>query len=368
MSELGLSSTSSTPSSSTAIYDLGAKIYGSDNDEQERNAPCISSCLNRLKLFRSSNATKGDDVHNKSDDDKSKDYSSDTESIVSNSLINLAPKDWPYRPIYIKAASDTICEELIHLGIPIEFETSLFKGKILIRVRNIQKHTDLKSESSSSRKEQFHCEDYFKNRKRTRQYTIQGEFKEPMKMSDIYIGDFYKKPLGLVPPPRIEKVLKSSFNRIAPGLIMNLSSDEPMVVVLMAGTMKTMSINKPGDEPDIMQYDQPEDTKLIKGDLEIKGKDFSHGFQTHEQRKRILSLPEHASRFTYQPGHIYTFTNYDDIFDLSTYSMKVPVLKKVSLGKILNAQPTTIRASTMDGRSLFNFNVFHESIYESTKQ
>ena len=136
----------------------------------------------------------------------------------------------------------------------------------------------------------------------------------------------------MVPPSGVERILRSVFQRMAPGLVMELSSDEPKVCVMMAGNVKAMSVNRRGDEPDIMQFEEEEEnTKLIRGrDLRIGGKDFSNGgFETKEQRKKILSKPQHASKFTFEPGIVYTFTNYDDVFDLSTFSMKIPIIGKV---------------------------------------
>ena len=101
----------------------------------------------------------------------------------ANTVKNFPPKNsWPYLPIYIKAASDTKCYGLtdnsVPIGVPVDFETSLFKGKILIRVRNIPKQTTSAgvrgSKTSSGGKNQFYFEDYFKNRKRMRQYIIQA--------------------------------------------------------------------------------------------------------------------------------------------------------------------------------------------------
>ena len=307
-------------------------------------------------------------------------------------------EEWPNRPIYIQPAEDTECftctssldgyeYELssVPIGVPVQFESSLFKGKILIRVRNVpicsdnhrHQHDDhcnddqfqsnptitTKEEHKEQKQQKFHCEEYFKGKKRMRQYVIQGQFKEEVSMSDVYMGDYYNKPLGLVPPPVIEKILKAAFRRLQPGLIMDLTSEKPKVVVLMAGAVKSMSIDTPGNEPDITQFDLPENTKLINNEKGIKTECRSEGFPSQEMRRKVLSNPQTASNYTFHPGKVYTFNNFDDVFDLSAYRLTIPGMKKkFNLSKILNGQPTTIRATKTDGLSLFNFNVFHESI------
>lgn len=53
-----------------------------------------------------------------------------------------SPETWPYRPIFIQPANDTTIfneqyvQTSIPIGIPIDFETSLFKGRFLIRIKN----------------------------------------------------------------------------------------------------------------------------------------------------------------------------------------------------------------------------------------
>lgn len=291
-------------------------------------------------------------------------------------------EEWHYRPLYIQAAGATKCESnsnSLPIGIPINFESDLFKGKFLIRIRDADvnvRHKDFDPSVMKSIGDDM--KNYFKGKKRLRQYVIQGQFKKSINMSEVYCGDFYEKPLRLVPPPIIDKALRAMFKRLAPGLIMELTSKKPRVIVPLAGSMKTFSIDLPGNEPDIMGVDLPENTSLIDIDSGKEGdsaaearssaKNSSPGFKSDLQRKKNLSKPKHAAKYCYQPGKVYTFEQYDDGIDLSTYSIKIPIMKSMSLAKILGPQPTSIRASNIAGdQSIFNFKIFHESIYEENQ-
>ncbi len=297
-----------------------------------------------------------------------------------------SPETWTYRPLFIQPANDTTIPDDDHdhdhdrtqtnsnamqmssisscgsipIGTPIEFETPLFKGKILIRIRN---NLNIDKESQP----------YFQNHKRLRQYVIQGQFKEKIKMSDIFLGDFYQRRFAIVPPPFVDKIMSSFFRRLAPGIIMDLNSDMPKVAALLAGSVQIMSIDKIGHEPDMCQYDMEEKTQtleLFEDDFSIDhhqvhdGGDntFTKGFKSKSQRQKVLGDPKRAEKYYFHPGQVYTFNQYDDVFDLATYKIKIPMLKSVDLATILNYQPTTIRACTLDGRSVFNFNVFHEKL------
>jgi len=67
----------------------------------------------------------------------------------------------------------------------------IIKGKILLRFRNA------KSDDPTSHSK------YFNNggssNKRLMQTVIQGRFKKPMKMSDVYVGSTFPQPLAGAP-------------------------------------------------------------------------------------------------------------------------------------------------------------------------
>ena len=164
----------------------------------------------------------------------------------------------------------------------------------------------------------------------------------------------------------------------APGLTMDLQSKKPKVLAIMAGTMQTMSIDKPGFEPDITNYDLPENTVLISltanndhndninNNEKKKNKNQSSGFESATIRRKKLSDPKHAKKYCFHPGQVYTFSTYDDYFDLSEYAIKLPALKRdFDLTKILNGQPTSFRASKIDGTPIFHFSVYHEKMFEN---
>ena len=88
---------------------------------------------------------------------------------------------WPHNTVYVQPGSDMKVSGLptqqhpIPLGVPIEIETPLFKGKALVRFRNA-KSDDPKSH-----------ELYFEGRKRLMQTVVQGRFKRTLKMSEVYV-------------------------------------------------------------------------------------------------------------------------------------------------------------------------------------
>lgn len=264
--------------------------------------------------------------------------------------INSLPdaNEWPNRPIYVQAGKGTTqCalrdkgqDDSLPIGTPIEFETDLFKGKILIRVKGVKTSTAVAGD----------LDQYFKGRKRVKQIVIQGRFKESFRVSDVHFGDVYGKPLNISPIVRIASPI---FQQLVPGVIIDLSSENPKVVAPMAGEAKTLSVDKPGSEPDICSNSLVENTLLL-GE-----------FDSIYHRKKLLRTSQTAAQYRYDPGLCFTWEFYDDIIDVASYSVNLPILRTpYSLAHFLNKQPFTFTAMTKDEREIFKFRIYHEILIE----
>jgi hypothetical protein len=247
---------------------------------------------------------------------------------------------WPNSPIYFKPGRKTRCishnEQFspLPLGEAIEFETDLFKGKIILRLRNIFDNVP-----------DDHTE-YFKGNKKFKNIVIQGQFKERLNMSDVWFGDVYEKPQIM---SRVtSRLVIPFFQRMVTGVVMNFSSDKDhKVLVRMAGDAETLSINAPGLEPDMTHHDLPENVALLGTEEE---------FDSVKCRRKMLIKKKIASKYEYDPKLVYTFGFSDGILDFVTYSL----LGKVSLEKSMNGNPFSITVQTTDQREIFRFNIFHE--------
>jgi len=175
---------------------------------------------------------------------------------IDHAFPKLKIESWPHKHVFVQAGSgtkvlgrhggssigshyDNSNQQPLPLGVPFDIDTPLFRGKMLIRFRSV-KSDDEKAHNN-----------YFKSNKRLMQTVLQGQFKKRMKMSDVYAGSIFPQPLAGAPPPTLNKVMDTVIRKVAPGLVMDLSSDEPKVIALMAGTSQTMAINNRGEEPDI---------------------------------------------------------------------------------------------------------------------
>jgi Protein of unknown function (DUF1769) len=273
-------------------------------------------------------------------------------------------ENWSHRPVYLRSNEDTYArgndtrKQELPLGIPFEFESPLFKGTMLVRLRNVS--TDDRTGSHEA---------YFKGRKRLMQTVVQGQFKEPVKMSDVYFGSVFSKPLAFPPPPSMQKIMNGVFKRLAPSVILDLTSQQPKVLALYAGSAQTMRVDEMGKQPDICAVDIPENLLDVRGAEGRSGRRSKNKESiSPSERKKLLSSPKNASQYTFDTEHVYTFHTYDDTMDYGGYSVKLPVFGRFRFGFALGKQPMTISAVLKDGSSLFSFQVWHEDILGNAPQ
>eukprot|EP00578_Thalassiosira_sp_NH16_P032307 CAMPEP_0181078440 /NCGR_PEP_ID=MMETSP1071-20121207/1488_1 /TAXON_ID=35127 /ORGANISM="Thalassiosira sp., Strain NH16" /LENGTH=278 /DNA_ID=CAMNT_0023159757 /DNA_START=250 /DNA_END=1086 /DNA_ORIENTATION=- len=271
-------------------------------------------------------------------------YSSD---FAETAFPEMNPADWPHKPVFVQAGSNTKVlgvdrNRPVPLGVPFKVESSLFEGKVLLRFRNA------KSDDPSAHSE------YFKGGKRLMQTVIQGRFKRPIKMSDIYVGSVFPRTLAGAPPPTMAKIMDAVISRIAPGLVMDLSSENPKVIALLAGTAQTMSIDSPGEEPDITL---PVIRENVAWSLGIS-------VATESKRRKILGNPTKAASYEFDTTSIYTFHTYDEAMDYGRGTMRIPLYGEYDIKPMIGHQPLSLTATTQDGDVLYDLLIWHESLSE----
>jgi len=267
-----------------------------------------------------------------------------------------APKDWPHRPVLVCANSDAQpdLDIPIHgrgpvpLGQGFRFESDLFEGTCLIRLR------DVPSDNAEGDAE------YFLGRRRKFQAIVQGRFKEPLRVSDVLTGHEFIKPLKGLPPPWVLSAGVNLIKRLAPGANIVLHEEQPRALGLLAATSQSISADMPGNEPDITCNQIEEDVSLLGGIF--KGGDVSSA-----GRKRHLTAPERAKRYVFDTESIYTFDFYQNLLDTANYSLDLG-FTKLGMAKVLDGQPIQVLAKTTDGRNLWNFQIWHEMLLPSDKK
>lgn len=254
---------------------------------------------------------------------------------------------WKYANVYPVVTHGRLIDQpgttSIPLGTPFEFESVLFKGKALMRFRDTMSDDKQSHDAFFTAMPRALC-----------QFVIQGQFKEELDMKDVYVGDSYESPLSFSPPKWLESLINTLLRTLVPGIILELSSEKPRLGSRIGSACHTISIDEPGEEPDIRMEELPENTVM------------SHDMQTSEVRKRMLSQDD--SDITFDPNKIYTFQIYDEHLNLTTFKYHLPLGKELDMISIMNGHPLSISASTKDGRYAFAFRCWNKRTVEQRSE
>ena len=256
------------------------------------------------------------------------------------------PTTWSDRPIFIQPINGTslIGTDRVLLGEPTPFESPLFKGKCLFRLRSVKSNLNQKAQDA-----------YFShpnNRKMVIQIAVQGRFKESIPMSDVYTGEEFERPLRRPPPKIIGKLLQKVFCALIPGVKIDIYAAQPRVLCRIGGGCHSISIDDPGNEPDLAGPDLPEKTM------------FGSGIRNSSKRKRLLSRDKQDPENCFSPDLVYTFNNSDEFLDLGNYNVRLPLGNNLNLVNIIGSDAIGINVLTSGGRNIYAFKIWHEKLLD----
>lgn len=259
---------------------------------------------------------------------------------------------WRHGPLFIKPGQresfsilDHSPNEPVPIGVPVEFTSEIFQGKILFRFCNVPSD-DMEG-----------CEAYFQGRARKYQTVIQGRFKENVAVDQLVGGNHQQKPLKMSMPKFIVRRLESFVSLLAPGLEVDLTSDKPYIRSLLAGGMcQILRVDQPGKEPNMCDIDLKEETSLL----------FPQNCKkTAAARQKHLSKPKHARKYSYEKDHVYTFEFYGDRIDYKTLHSNMGPLGNLDMANCLDGQPITFGPIMKDGRWMYRFHMFHQRMTDT---
>ena len=262
--------------------------------------------------------------------------------------------NWPNKPLYIYADFPHVKTanygpyESLPLGVPIEFESDLFKGRILIRLRGYD---------SATTQPKNLLEDH-EHHPLQWMYIVQGHFKKRMKLQDIMSGDYYQRPFKGLPKSkagkRVMELYQKGMESMFPGFVMDFTSDRPKVLKPFA-SFCSIRVDRKGEEPELSSstISVEEDMSLMK---EIP--------KTSNKRKKFLSNPKASTRYSVDPSHVFTFEMHDKNLDLKEYTQR-SMMMQTDMCKLLDKQPLSF--SLFDAKNeqvIFKFPILHEKLFK----
>jgi len=267
-------------------------------------------------------------------------------------------QQWPHHPLFVKSNPEACGGTLIvkglnkddpcPIGVPFEFESELFKGKLLFRVRDLETSEDKQTDIL-----------YFGKKKSHNQFIIQGRFKKEIKAKNVVYGGEFKKPLKKSPPAWFEKVMSGIFSTINAGIQFRLSANTPSALVSLPGSVQVIRADPPGQEPDINSFNIEENNSAFE--LSARGRNPIFPVDS-KGRKKFFSNTKKSEDIVFDTETVYTFEHYDEIMDYKNYVMDLGVYK-FDMTKVLDAEPFQIMAKDLEGgKHLWSFQLWHEKL------
>mmetsp|Transcript_5343 Transcript_5343/g.11679 ORF Transcript_5343/g.11679 Transcript_5343/m.11679 type:complete len:431 (+) Transcript_5343:135-1427(+) len=280
----------------------------------------------------------------------------------------------------------------------IDFESDLFIGTAMLRIKNVCHPPQYHRENAESDDSGIDPPSYFHNKKRTFNGVIRGRFKIPsIPMSECVTGQVFNKPAGNLPPRIIMKGAISIISHLAPQLQARLDGDCPRFFSPLVSTAQSAMSFKMEEVKDCdgadesieaeMSEPQPSDQSSLIQELPTASSEIvpdSDSIKTRmKSRKRIFDKL-HASGCktpTFDPNAEYTFEFFQHLLSFDEFALDFGMpIGKHPLCRILNGQPLKFMAahqfqeSNRNGKAvdeelrwLWSFDLWHESLYEDAK-
>jgi Protein of unknown function (DUF1769) len=269
------------------------------------------------------------------------------------------PREWPHRPVLLcvnTPTDESLCVDAVYgqgpcpIGKPFWFSSDLFEGHCLVRIKNVKNSDDPDSDMA-----------YFDGRRRLFQTIVQGRFKEALPVNTVLTGHEFVKPLKNLPHQWILKAATNLIGKLAPGSDIRVAGSRPTMLAPLAGTSQVVRVDEIGKEPDIASIEGVEE------DCTLMGGKFAKSSVSSSARKSYLANPKKASRYTFDVDRVYTFDFYQNLLNVETYKLDLGIAS-ISMCPILNGQPIQCLAKTTDGRYLWSFQIWHESLLPRRKK
>ena len=155
------------------------------------------------------------------------------------------PSQWRTRPVMLRVACGDRAgdqEGFNHPASAFAIETNQFAGKMYFRFRNC---ADEPKEYFSGKNRQLSC-------------VVQGQFKQPIAMSECYTGYEFEKPFQNLPAKWLISGALRFVRKLAPTLVEDVLGSRPYMLNPLFQTIQLLDVSPPGEEPQITSHSLPE--------------------------------------------------------------------------------------------------------------
>lgn len=249
--------------------------------------------------------------------------------------------------------------ELENEELSIDFESDLFIGTLLVRVRHTEGTTKQPYDDNSG---------YFYELNRRYQAVIRGRFKKCLPFTELSTGFQFQRRCGRLPAKWILRGGIKVLSFFAPQLDCQMEGDKPHSLtplgstpqVICVDTEETLhSITAPNEEPrenerSLLGYAASGSSSIQRA--RVRKKAFDKLFVQKSEEPRT------------DPSKIYTFEFLQHLLNFQDFSIELgSMLGSVDLKDLLDGQPLQIMAAHGDHRP-WSFDIWHQKLWDDAQQ
>jgi len=231
---------------------------------------------------------------------------------------------------------------------PYDFETPLFKGSLIVRVRGLPTTQ----------------EEYFAGRNRRMQVCLQGRFKRRTRFDKVFSGQEFSKPLAWTPSRPIVSTCFTVLSPVLPPTFKyDVFSERPYFLSPLLCTCQGFAVERPGEQQDVFGVPEKkwaidENTALLNDpDVPKNG----------DKRRKYFGVQRNLEKFYFEPGLVYTFDYYQHYFDATQMTLDLSSLLKFDATRILGNQALQVSMAKdiTTNEYIWNFDMMHEKLVTS---
>jgi Protein of unknown function (DUF1769) len=257
----------------------------------------------------------------------------------------------------------------------VDFETPLFAGTLLLRLRGTNGSTKAPYDDNYEA-------GYFADKIIRYQAVLRGRFKKELPFSSLVTGNRLYRPCGKLPPSIVMWATMKVIHFFAPQLNMRLEKcDRPYVLSPFGSAPRTIVVEDshidPGNSNGSLTRDLNEPTKAFQSIL-AKDNPIKNPLERARARKKHMDqsfISKSATPVT-DPNKIYTFEFLQHLLDYQKFQIDVSHSVHTKLKDLLDGQPLQLMAecnmeaaegSSIGSNELFSFEIWNECLWEDAK-
>lgn len=240
----------------------------------------------------------------------------------------------------------------------IDFESDLFVGSLLLRIRFTEGTTQQPYDDNKG---------YFKGVNRRYQAVVQGRFKKSIPFTELTTGFQFDRPCGKLPAKWILRGGIKVLSFFAPQLDAKMEGEKPHSLTPLGSTPQVICVDHDiAAEPIQGIHEEP-----LQGGRTLLGHSCQAPTSLQRARTRKKAFDKLFVNKSLEPktdtSKIYTFEFLQHLFNFQEFSIELgSMLGSVELKDVLDGQPLQIMATHGDQR-IWSFDIWHESLWESAR-